>query len=98
MSATAHCVLVHAPEACQIKRCINRSYCEVELVTSQTLERDLFSNEWKIGVRRPPLCMEIVWMKILSEKKIFVQTRTKIHFWRSKVTNDLIIVVPALSK
>ncbi len=59
----------------------------------QTLGRDLISNEWKIGGRRPPLCMGIVWTKISSEKKIFVQTRTNIHFWRTKITIDLIIVI-----
>ncbi len=30
------------------------------------------------------MCVGIVWTEISSEKKIFVQTRTKIHFWRTK--------------
>jgi hypothetical protein len=29
----------------------------------------------------------------LKQKKVFVQTMTKIYFWRAKVTIDLIIVV-----
>jgi hypothetical protein len=57
--------------------CVDRSYCEVESVISQTLGRDLISNEWKIGVRRLPMFMGIVWTEISSEKQIFVQTRTK---------------------
>ncbi len=37
--------------------------------------------------------MGIVWIEISSEKKIFDQIRTKIHFWRTDLTIDFIIVV-----
>jgi hypothetical protein len=56
----------------------------------QPMHSECISNEWKIGVRRLPLCMGIVWMEILSKKKVFVQTSTKIHFWRTKVTIESI--------
>ncbi len=42
------------------------------------------------------MCVGIVWMEILSEKRFSSMTRTKIHFWRTDLTIDLIIVEPEL--
>jgi hypothetical protein len=46
-------------------------------MTSQTLGREFISDGWKIGGRRQPLCMGIVWVVISSEKKIFVYEQDK---------------------
>jgi hypothetical protein len=62
-------------------------------VTAQTLGRKFISDGWKIGERRQPLCMGIVWTEISSEKIFSSMTRTKIHVWRTDLTIDLIIVV-----
>ncbi len=65
----------------------------MEPVTSQTFGREFISNGWKIGGRRQPLCVGIVWMEISSEKRCLSMTRTKIHFWMTDLAIDLIIVV-----
>ncbi len=40
------------------------------------------------------MCVGIVWTEISSEIRFSSLTRTKIHFWRTDFTIDLIIVVP----
>jgi hypothetical protein len=42
------------------------------MVTSQTLGREFISDLRKIGGRRQPLCMGIVWVEISSEERFFI--------------------------
>jgi hypothetical protein len=39
------------------------------------------------------LCIGIVWLEISSEERFLFMNRTKILFWRTDLTIDLIIVV-----
>jgi hypothetical protein len=57
-------------------------------------------NDWHLYPGKEVNTREVgassAWMEISSEKR-FVQTRTKVYFWRTTVTIDLIIVVLQLS-
>ncbi len=70
----------------------------MEPVTYQTFGREFISDGWKIRGRRHPLCVGIVWTEISSEKRFLSMNRTKIQFWRTDLTIDLIIVVTPLRR